>query len=447
MTTSPAQGPLARLLGALPPGVRLVVGGTVVLGVSSYIFLALAGHSLDTDQVAGVSVLWTVVMSVGYGLFSPVELELTRLVAARDRAGHGPLPAVRKVLALTLAVLAAVLLVLALAAGPIADRLFGGDRGLLLGLGGALVGLAISSVVRGALAGLGNFRAYGAQLAVDGGLRIALGALVPIFGLHSALAFSLILVIAPLAASVIGLRSVLGDRRGGPAPAWREVTRGLGLLTGSTLLAQLMVNAAVVNVKLLSPSSTALVAALLNAVVLARVPLFAYAAIQASLVSALSGAAAVGDHREFRKVLTRTAAIVVLMCAAAGLPTVLLGPWLIQILFKAQAVLGALDFLWLVLGTLCYMLATVFGQALMSLGRHHRQLFSWLAGTAVMAAVTLVPGDIATRVEVGYLAGAAVSAAAMLWSLFRSLPERAGVPGTERSAEADQRPAGALRSS
>ncbi|GHH68348.1 hypothetical protein GCM10018781_24970 [Kitasatospora indigofera] len=447
MTKSPAQGPLAKLLGALPPGVRLVVGGTVVLGASSYIFLALAGHSLDTAQVAGVSVLWTVVMSVGYGLFSPVELELTRLVAARDVVGHGPLPAVRRVLVLTLGVLAAVLLVIGLAARPIADRLFGGDIGLVYGLGGALVGLALSSVVRGALAGLGNFKAYGSQLAVDGGLRIALGALVPVLGLHSALAFSLILVIAPLAASVIGLRSVLGDRRGGAVPSWREVTRGLGLLTGSTLLAQLMVNAAVVNVRLLSPSSTALVAALLNAVVLARVPLFAYAAIQASLVSALSGATAAGDHREFRKVLTRTSAIVVLMCAAAGLPTIVLGPWLIQVLFKAQPVLGPVDFLWLVLGTLCYMLATVFGQALMALGRHHRQLFSWLAGTVVMVAVTLMPGDIATRVEVGYLAGAAVSAAAMLWSLFRSLPEQPGVSGEERPAVAGQRPAGALRSS
>lgn len=446
MTKSPALGLPAKLLGALPPGVRLVVGGTVVLGASSYIFLALAGHSLDTDQVAGVSVLWTVVMSVGYGLFSPVELELTRLVAARDAAGHGPLPAVRKVLLLTLGVLAVVLLAILSAAQPIADRLFGGDRGLVLGLGGALVGLAISSVVRGALAGLGNFRAYGAQLAVDGGLRILFGAMVPIFGLHSALAFSLILVVAPLAASVIGLRSVLGDRRGGPAPAWREVTRGLVLLTGSTLLAQLMVNAAVVNVKLLSPSSTALVAALLNAVVLARVPLFAYAAIQASLVSALSGAAAVGNHREFRKVLSRTAAIVMLMCAVAGVPTVLLGPWLIQVLFKAQPVLGSLDFLWLVLGTLCYMLATVFGQALLSLGRHQRQLFSWLLGTVLMVVVTLVPGDIATRVEVGYLVGAAASAAAMLWSLFRSLSEQPAVPGEERSA-VDQRPAGALRSS
>ncbi|MFF1906623.1 hypothetical protein [Kitasatospora sp. NPDC058218] len=413
--------PVAKLLGALPPGVRLVAGGTVVLGVSSYIFLALAGHSLDTTQVAGVSMLWTVVMSVGYGLFSPVELELTRLVAARDVAGHGPGPAIRRVLLVTVGVLVAVLAVIAAAARPIADRFFDGDLGLVAGLGGALVGLAVSSVARGALAGLGNFGAYGMQLAVDGGLRIGLAALIPLFGAHSAFAFALILVVAPLAASAIGMRSVLADRRGGPAPVWRDVVTGLGLLTGSTLLAQLMVNAAVVSVGLLSPSSKALIAALLNAVVLARVPLFAYAAIQASLVSSLSGAAAAGNHAEFRKVLLRTGGIVVLMCTAAGLPTVFLGPWAIRLFFKAQDVLGPVDFLWLSLGTLCYMLATVFGQALLSLGRHQRQLLSWLVGSAVLVAVTLVPGNIATRVELAYLAGAAVSAAAMLWALARSL--------------------------
>ncbi|MFB6891232.1 hypothetical protein ACFCX4_18220 [Kitasatospora sp. NPDC056327] len=425
--------PVSKLLGALPPGVRLVLGGTVVLGASSYIFLALAGHSLDTTQVAGVNVLWTLVMSVGYGLFSPVELELNRLVAARDVAGDGPGPAIRRVLLATLVVLAVVLAGVAVAARPLADRFFDGNLGLVAGLAGALVGLAISSVARGALAGLGHFGAYGAQLAVDGGLRIGLAALIPLFGTHSPTAFALILVIAPLAASVIGIRKVLADRRGGPAPAWRDVTAGLGLLIASTLLAQLMVNAVVVSVSGLSPASKALIAALANAVVLARVPLFAYAAIQASLVSSLSGAAAAGNQAEFRKVLLRTGAIVVAMCAAAGLPTVVLGPWAIQVLFKAQDVLGSVDFLWLVAGTLFFMLATVFGQALLSLGRHRRQLVSWAAGTAVLVAVVLLPGDIATRAELAYLAGAGVSAAAMLWALARSMAAPAPAVAEQRA--------------
>ncbi|ROR43892.1 hypothetical protein [Kitasatospora cineracea] len=436
------SNPIGKLLGALPPGVRLVAGGTVVLGASSYIYLALAGYSLDKSQVAGISVLWTVVMSVGYGLFTPVELELNRLVSTRDAVGQGPLAAARRVLVFTGAVLALVLAVIAAAARPIADALFSGDLGLVVGLAGAMVGLAVSSVVRGVLAGLGRFKPYGRQLAVDGGLRILLAALLPLAGLHSAVAFSLILVAAPLAASVIGLRGVLADRRGGPAPSWPAVVRGVGMLTGSTLLSQLMVNAAVVSVKLLAPHDNDLVSALLNAVVLARVPLFAYAAIQASLVSALSGAAAVGDHAEFRRTLTRTGGIVAAMCALAGLPTVLLGPDLIRLAFNAAPVLDRADFLWLVLGTLFFMLATVFGQALLSVGRHRQQLFSWLAGTIVLAAVTLLPGQVAPRAEFGYLAGAAISAAGMLWSLVRSL-SHGRRPAADRAAD-ERHPAPAV---
>ncbi|MFI6445571.1 hypothetical protein [Kitasatospora sp. NPDC050543] len=445
------KNPIAKILGALPPGVRLVISGTVVLGASAYVYMALVGYSLGTEGAARVTMLWTVVMSVGWGLFQPVELELTRIVAARRVAGHGSLPAVRRMLLLALGVLGAAMLVLAVAARPLADHLFKGDLTLVVGLGGALAGLAISSVSRGALAGLGNFGAYGLQLAVDGGLRIALAALVAVLGIHSALAFGLILVVAPLIAALVGLRSILADRVPGPAVAWRELTQGLGLLIASVMLSQLVVNATAVSVRLFSPRSSlasdALVFALAQAVVLARVPLFAYSAIQASLVSSLSGAAAAGDHGEFRKVFTRTTAIVTAMCVGGGLPVIVLGSWLNPLLFNAEDLLNPLDFTWLVVGTLCYVLATVFGQALMSLEQHRRQLFGWALGSVALVCVTLAPGDIGTRAELGYLVGSAVSAAVMLWSLYRSLPSRpSSAQADETSADGQHRPV-ALRTS
>ncbi|MFD9481875.1 MULTISPECIES: hypothetical protein [Streptomyces] len=81
----------------------MVAGGTAVLGAASYIHLAVAGHSLATADMAGVSVLWTLVMSV---------------------RGEGAAPVLRKAGLLTAGVLAVVLGALAVFAGPIADRLF-----------------------------------------------------------------------------------------------------------------------------------------------------------------------------------------------------------------------------------------------------------------------------------------------------------------------------------
>ena len=46
------KNPIAKLLGVLPPGARLVVGGTVVLGASAYVYMALVGYSLSTVGAA-----------------------------------------------------------------------------------------------------------------------------------------------------------------------------------------------------------------------------------------------------------------------------------------------------------------------------------------------------------------------------------------------------------
>ncbi|MFE5864639.1 hypothetical protein ACFQ77_29415 [Streptomyces virginiae] len=111
------------------------------------------------------------VMSVGIGLFIPVEQELTRIVAARAVRGEGGAPVLRKAGLLTAGVLAVVLGALALFAGPIADRLFRDDQALVAVLGAAFTGVALWYLTRGVLAGTGRFTAYGSPLAVDGGLR------------------------------------------------------------------------------------------------------------------------------------------------------------------------------------------------------------------------------------------------------------------------------------
>ncbi|MGF1426346.1 lipopolysaccharide biosynthesis protein [Kitasatospora sp. LaBMicrA B282] len=417
------MNPIAKLLKALPPGTQLVAGGTVVLGAASYLHLAAAGHSLSKSDMAGVSVLWTLVMSVGIGLFFPIEQELTRIVAARVVRGDGAAPVLRRTALLTVGILVVVLGLLAAFARPIADRLFHGDLQLVAALGGAFVGMALCYVTRGILAGTGRFKAYGAQLGIDGTLRIVLAFGCSFAGLHSALAFSLILSVAPLVALAVTLPATLRAAEPGGAFRLRELVGGLGLLIVSTLLAQVVVNAAVMSTQLLAPARTDLIAALLSALVLARVPLFVFGSLQASLLSGLSSAVAAGDHQGFMRMLRKTCLVVAGLGAVGGVPAVLLGPWLIEILFGATpGQLGHLDFLWFSIGTTCYMLAMVLGQAQMVLHKHLVQLASWGFGTAVLLGVTLLPGDITVRVGLAYAVGSALTAAAMLVSLWRAVP-------------------------
>ena len=413
LSRRPALRYPARVLGLLPPGTARVGAGLAILGGGSYAHLAVAGHTLPTAGMAQMSVLWSLVFLLGLGVFFPVEQELIRLVSARTAAGQGIGPVVRRGATLALGILIALLAAFTLAAGPLASRLFGGDTTMVTVLGGATVALAVTSVSRGTLAGLGRF---GCLRPPAGRGRRAAGAarLRPRRRGH------------PRPGAVRAdpdRRAVAGGSRDPPpaagaaapgaAASWRAMGGRLGLLIATMLLAQVVINVAVINVRLLSPGDPALTGALLAAVVLARVPLFVFTAVQTSLLPGLCGALAAGDRARYRLLLGRTCAAVTVLGLVGGVPAIILGPWLTRVLFAARPVLGSADFAWLAAGTLCYMLALVLGQGVLALGRHRDQMLAWLAGVAVLTAITLASGPVILRVVIAYAAGSATVALVM----------------------------------
>ncbi len=397
---------LARTLRLLPAGTFAVGAGLAVLGVGSYAHLGVAGHFLrqgDPTGMAALSVLWAIVFWLGLGLFFPVEQELIRLVAARKAVGEGITPVVRRGALLAGAVLAATFVLLLAAARPLASSLFGGDVAMVAVLAAAFLALAVVSVSRGVLAGMGRFKAYGCQLAIDGALRIVFAGLLALAGNHSAVMFGLILAAAPLLSAVFTAGPMLRDLHPGPPVTWSAMCRGLGFLILTMLLAQLVANIGVVTIKLLSPPGRpAVVGALLAATVLARIPLFVFTALQASLLPDLAGSLAAGERPRFWRLVIRGSGIVAVLAIAGGLPMVIIGPRLIQLLFNARPVMGSADFALLAAGTLFYMLAMVLGQGAMALSRHRDQLLAWVAGTVVLIVITLAPGEVKLRVEAAY---------------------------------------------
>jgi O-antigen/teichoic acid export membrane protein len=411
-----------RALDMLPPGTLTVGAGLLVLGAGYYAHLAAAGHSLTADGMAALSVLWSIVFLLGLGVFLPIEQELIRLVAARTTAGEGIGPVVRRACVVSAIVLAVILVPLAAAAGPVADRLFGGDTAMVAVLAGACAALAVTAVSRGTLAGLGAFRGYSVQLAADGGMRAALAGALGLAGSRSAVAFGLVLTVAPLLAVLATMGPLVANLRPGPVPPASAMRARLALLIGTMLLAQILIGAAVISARLLSPGNPAMVGALLAAAVLARVPLFVFTSLQTSLLPSLAGAVAAGDPARFRQMLTRSCGVVVVLGVAGGLVTTILGPWLTRTLFAARPALGNAVFAWLAAGTLCYLLAMVLGQGAMALSRHRDQLVSWLAGVAVLAVITAAPGEVTVRVVTAYAAGCATVAVVLSIVVVRHAP-------------------------
>jgi O-antigen/teichoic acid export membrane protein len=404
---------LRGLLGALPSGTVPVGTGLVVLGAASYVHLAFAGHVLDHADMSSLAVLWALVYAIGLGLFFPVEQEITRLVAARRLQGGGAGPVLRRGALLAGAMLAALLVVVLVASGLLADRLFDGRTSLVWAFVGALLGLAVAHTTRGVFAGRGQFRWYGLQLGIDGGLRMVFAAVLGVAGVDSPFWFSFLLTAAPLLSVLMTLPGLVPETGPGPEVGWAELVRGLGLLTVSALAAQLVVNIAVINVRLLEPSDVTAAAAMLSAVVLVRIPLFVFASLQASLLPGLTTAVTAGRRVEYRHLLLRALAVVTLLGVVGGVIAIVVGPPLAVALFDAPDVLGASDYAWLAAGTLGYLWALVLGQGVLALGRHRDQAVAWVIGTVVLIAVTLTPTSVAFRVELAFAAGSLVVAGVM----------------------------------
>ncbi|MET7376061.1 lipopolysaccharide biosynthesis protein [Micromonospora arida] len=426
---------IQRLLRLIPPGTIAVGAGLGLLGLASYVHLAVAGHSLSKADYSSLSVLWSIVFTLGIGVFMPIEQEVARVVAARHSQGLPPGPVLARGVTVAAVLLAVLVLAVTVARQPLADKLFAGDGNLVTVLIGALAAMAVAYATRGVLSGLQLFPWYGTQLGVDGGLRIVMVALLGLAGVTSPVWYGLVLVAAPLVSVLLTLPPVLRAIGGGPPVAWATLLRGLGLLTASSLLSQVVVNIGVINVQLLAPADAAAAGALLSALVLVRIPLFVFGSLQASLLPGLATTATTGDQAGFHSLLRRALGIVTALGLTGALGAVLLGPWLVGALFDAPGVLGHGDFAWLAAATLAYLWAMVLGQALLALDRHRAQALAWSVGVAALIAVTLIPAPVTLRVELAYTIGSVIVAATMATLLLRGGVRRPSTP-TRPLAEA-----------
>ena len=123
----------------------------------------------------------------------------------------------------------------------------------------------------------------------------------------------------------------------GPDADWNEVTPNLGWLLLGSIFAATLLNAGPIAAGLLAePDQDALVSAFSYGVLLARIPLFLFQAVQAALLPRLSRLAARGELLEFRAGLKRLI-IVVMGIGVIGIAgALLLGTWVIDLVYDAD---------------------------------------------------------------------------------------------------------------
>jgi O-antigen/teichoic acid export membrane protein len=137
----------------------------------------------------------------------------------------------------------------------------------------------------------------------------------------------------------------------------------------------------------------------LAAAFIARLPIFAFAAVQAVLIPRLTRSVVRGDSADFRRSLTRVLLVTLALGALATGGVALIGPWLLSVLAGPQYHLPVGDMVMLTAALGCYLVTLVLQPAAVALGRHRSTSAVWLSGGATFGLAWLLPGGPTTAVS------------------------------------------------
>lgn len=395
-----------------------VAVGLVVNGLTTYGFLTVAKNALGDAEYDPLAALWGLVFILGPGFFQPLEQEVSRATAFRAATGLGSAPVLRKANEIGLSFLAFVSIA-GLVAWPLGlDDLLDGESLLLAGLIVSLVAFAVSFPLRGLLAGRNEFGRYSLFFGVEGGVRFGGAVLLAVMAAGVG-PYGLVVGLAPILAALVAITGKRPLARPGPPASLAEVSESLGWLLAASIFTNGLLNAGPVVVKALADADEVGAAgAFLNGLIIARIPLFFYQAVQASLLPQLAGLVGSGDHDEFRRVLYRLVAAVVAIGTVGVVGAALVGPVVVEVVFDDD--LSSRDMALLAGAAAVFMLAMSFAQALIAMRRQARVALGWLIGVIAFAVVVAAGSDLFLRVELGLLAGAGAASVAM----FVLLPSR-----------------------
>lgn len=410
----------------LPEGTIPVGIGLFIAGITAYAFFKVGQLALGKEDFKPIVALWFTTFALVPGFLLPVEQELGRALAHRRALQQGSRPVVQKMLPLA-GGLSSVLVVATLIASPWLTRnLFEGNWVVTASLIVTVLAFAPMHIARGIASGSGRFTAYGLILGIDGATRIISCVVLWQLNVTSIGAYALAVALSPVVAVLsVTLR---GDMKthDGPAAEFSEITPNLSWLLLGSVMAAALVNAGPLGVDVLAHSGDAeKVTAFGNGVLLARIPLFLFQAVQASLLPRLARLAAKGDLTEFVQGLALLLKIVVGVAVLGTAGAYVLGPWALEIMYDGGLDRRTLTLLALASGL--YMLCIAIAQAVIALRGHRWVAIGWLSAVVTFLILTTYSSDdLYLRVEIGLVGGS--TAALVIFALALKAQIAAGIP-------------------
>lgn len=402
---------------ALPSGSFTIGSGLLVGGISIYVFFRLGQEALGQDGFKPIVSLWFVMFALVPGFFLPLEQEVSRSVAHRRALGDGVRPVVRKVAPVAAAITLLLVVAVALARTRLTNDLFEGSAVVTLALVIALVGYAPFHIARGICSGLGHFRIYSLMIALDGLLRVIACAVFLLAGLDRVGPYALMVAVVPLVIAVGAFGSGRLRTSPGTPASWGELAPNLGWLLLGTLCSGALINAGPLTVDLLGAGTAPeVVTRFGNAVLLARIPLFLFQAVNAAMLPRLTQLVTLGNATEFRAVLRRLFTLVGGVGVIGVVGAFIAGPWVLDLVYD-----GGIDrrtITLLAFASAVYMLAQACAQSVLSMSGHVFVAVGWVTSFAsFVATAAWSSNDLFLRVELALITSAAVALVIFMFGL------------------------------
>jgi O-antigen/teichoic acid export membrane protein len=399
---------------AVPVSLVLVAG-------SAYLLLMASGRALDSAGFAALTSFYLLSNTVGRGTFAVLELELTRTVPRTRARGESITGPVRAVARGGLALLAVVCLAL-VAAWPVVAGVVGGWDELVLLLVTALT-LAVSSLVRGPLAGDQRYGLFAATLAAESAVYLVGAGCLLVLGIGALSAWTAVLAAAPLVGALTALVTPRARASVGRllARVPRRSGAQVGLLTLAAGSSLYLFSQAVWNLgPVLATGRTAdgvLAAAFAASAVLLRAPVMAFPAVQALVLPRLaaSGPEVRRPRRSTSGLVAAGVAIAIVWVAGS----VLVAPPVIRAFFAVSETPGRGVLAALAVSVAIGLVVQGTQTRLLASSRTVLVSVSWAVGTVVLVTLALAVPDAVAGAAIGQLAAAVIVLGVQLIALRR----------------------------